>query len=63
MKVKVIKGFIDKYTLEYHAENSTFECDEKRYNEIQQKGNLVEIVEKPKAQTETEKPTKKRKTT
>lgn len=47
MKCKVIKGFIDKETNKPYDANKTFECDKKRFNEIQSKGNyLVALDEK-----------------
>ena len=44
MKVKVIKSFIDKHTQKVHKLNEVFECDYKRFKEIEKVGHFVEKV-------------------
>lgn len=47
MKCKVLKGFIDKNTSESYSVNDVYDCTEKRFKEIQAKGNyLVAMPEK-----------------
>ncbi len=47
MKCKVIKGFIDKHTGESYSLNDVYDCTEKRFKEVQAKGNyLVDMPEK-----------------
>lgn len=55
MKVKVIHGFRDQHTDEWHEVNETMEVTQKRYKEILEKGKLVEPVTEPKENAETKK--------
>ena len=38
MKCKVLTNFIDKYTGDIHKKGEFYECDKKRFNEIQAQG-------------------------
>lgn len=49
MKVKVIKSFVDKYTQKVHKVDEVFECEAKRYEEIEKTDHFVE---KTKAKAE-----------
>lgn len=49
MKVKVVKSFIDKRTQKVRKLNEVFECDEKRFKEIESVGHFVEKVADNKA--------------
>ena len=41
MKCKVIKGFIDKHTGKAYDASSLYDCTEKRFKEVQAKGNYL----------------------
>ena len=49
MKVKVVKEFVDKHTGELHKVDSSFDCSEDRFKEIQKAGAFVV----PEAKKET----------
>lgn len=67
MKLKVVREFLDRYTKKLHKVGEEFEADEKRFNEIQRVGNLVERVDDESIEEETtdevadEKPAKTKK--
>lgn len=45
MKVKVVKCFVDKYTLKHNKVGDVIDVTKKRFDEIQSVDNLVEKVE------------------
>lgn len=49
MKCIVIKGFIDKETGIPYDANKPFECDKKRFDEIQSKGNYLVVLDEKAA--------------
>lgn len=55
MKCKVSKGFIDKNTGESYSVNDAYDCTEKRFKEVQAKGNYL----MPKPEKVAEKGNKK----
>lgn len=58
MKCRVIKGFIDKETDIPYDANKTFECDKKRFNEIQSKGNYLVVLDEKAAVKANKQPVK-----
>lgn len=58
MKCRVIKGFIDKETGIPYDTGGTFECDKKRFNEIQSKGNYLVVLDEKAAVKPNNKPEK-----
>lgn len=64
MKVKVISEFIDKHTSKLHEVGEVFECDEKRFKEINHAQlGLVKIVNDGKVDEpeKEQKPARKKK--
>lgn len=58
MKYRVSKGFIDKFTgIPYNA-GDTYECEKKRFNEIQSKGDYLVILAEKTAEKANKKPIK-----
>ena len=49
MKVKTIRGFVDKHTNELHEVGSTFDVTAKRLKEIQSVGDFVQEVKEAKS--------------
>ena len=50
MEAKVVKSFIDTHTKKPHKVGEVFSLTQKRFDEIQKKGNFVQAVaEKQKA--------------
>ena len=58
MKVKVLKCYVDKYTKKFYNVGEETEVTKERYDEIQSKGNFVEVLEDEKPK-KTKKATKK----
>lgn len=48
MRCKVLTNFIDKYTGNLHKKGTSYECDKKRFDEIQARGNFLKEEKKPK---------------
>ena len=48
MKVKVIAKFKDKHTGEIHQKDDVLNITKKRFNEILEVGNFVEMIEEKK---------------
>lgn len=64
MKLKVISEFIDRHTSKLHEVSEVFECDEKRFKEINSAQlGLVKVVneEKVNEPEKEQKPARKRK--
>lgn len=58
MKHRVLKGFIDKVTgIPYNA-GDTYECEKKRFNEIQSKGDYLVIIAEKAAEKANKEPIK-----
>lgn len=58
MKYRVLKGFIDKVTgIPYNA-GDTYECEKKRFNEIQRKGDYLVILAEKTAEKANKEPMK-----
>lgn len=58
MKYRVLKGFIDKVTgIPYNA-GDTYECEKKRFNEIQSKGGYLVILAEKTAEKANKEPMK-----
>lgn len=58
MKCKVLKGFIDKNTNEPYNANDVYDCTEKRFKEIQAKGNYLVAMPEKVAEKGNKKPEK-----
>mgnify|MGYP003308342336 CR=1 FL=1 len=58
MKVKVLKCYVDKYTKKFYNVGEETEITKERYNEIQGKGNFVQVLEETSKKA-TKKVTKK----
>lgn len=58
MKCKVIKGFIDKMTDTPYDAGKIYECDNKRFAEIQSKGNYLVVLDEKAAVKPNNKPEK-----
>ena len=58
MKCRVIKGFIDKMTDTPYDAGKTYECDNKRFAEIQSKGNYLVVLDEKAAVKPNNKPEK-----
>ena len=52
MKCKVLTNFIDKNTGELHKKGSVYECDKKRFDEIQKQCNFLKEEKQPKKKAE-----------
>jgi hypothetical protein len=48
MKYKVLSNFIDKNTGELYKKGASYECDKKRFEEIQSKGIFLKEEKQPK---------------
>ena len=48
MKFKVVSNFIDKNTGKVHKKGEFYECDKKRFNEIQAQGIFLKEEKQPK---------------
>lgn len=58
MKCRVIKGFIDKMTDTPYDAGKIYECDNKRFAEIQSKGNYLVVLDEKAAVKPNNKPEK-----
>lgn len=58
MKSRVIKGFIDKETGIPYDAGKIYECDKKRFNEIQNKGNYLVVLDEKTAVKANKQPVK-----
>lgn len=52
MKCKVLSNFIDKNTGKVHKVGEFYECDKKRFNEIQAQGIFLKEEKQPKKKAE-----------
>ena len=52
MKYKVLENFRDKYTDELYKKGDSYECDKKRFDEIQKQGNFLKEEKQPKKKAE-----------
>ena len=52
MKYKVLSNFIDKNTGNLHKKGEIYECDKKRFNEIQAQGIFLKEEKQPKKKAE-----------
>ena len=52
MKYKVLTNFIDKYTGNVHKKGEFYECDKKRFDEIQKQGDFLKEEKQPKKKAE-----------
>lgn len=49
MKCKVIKAFIGKDDMKYHAIGTVYECSEERYNEVRAAGDYLAVMKEKTA--------------
>ena len=52
MKYKVLSNFIDKNTGKVHKKGELYECDKKRFDEIQKQGDFLKEEKQPKKKAE-----------
>lgn len=58
MKCMVIKGFIDRITDIPYSYGDVYECDKKRFEEINSKGNYLVVIDEKTAVKANKQPVK-----